>query len=189
MSAPLALPLFAVAGVAGASGTGLIFVQAGLAKLRHRALLPGVIANYRLLPEALVAPAAALLPPVELALGLALVVGPIALPAALVVLAALGGAGLLLVFAGAMAVNVRRGRSHIDCGCGRSQLRQPIGWPLVARNLALAALLLPALAGIAAPPAAGMLAGLATGLALFVFYQVFNAIVALAAGPLAAGRR
>ena len=46
-------------GLAGAIGTGIVFVEAGLAKLRNRDVLPGVVANYRLLPEALVAPVAA----------------------------------------------------------------------------------------------------------------------------------
>ncbi|MFD2428851.1 hypothetical protein ACFSUK_13225 [Sphingobium scionense] len=46
----------AIAALAAAIGIGLILLQAGLSKLRHRILLPGVIANYRLLPPALVAP-------------------------------------------------------------------------------------------------------------------------------------
>jgi uncharacterized membrane protein YphA (DoxX/SURF4 family) len=61
-------------GLAGAFGW-LVFVHAGLSKLRHRDVLPGVIANYRLLPDALVAPVAAVLPWAELVLGLALLAG------------------------------------------------------------------------------------------------------------------
>ena len=45
---------------------------AALGKLTHWRILPGVIANYRLLPRAALAPAALLLPPVELVLGAAL---------------------------------------------------------------------------------------------------------------------
>jgi hypothetical protein len=37
-----------------------------------------------------------------------------------------------------MAVNLRRGRGHIDCGCGHAELRQPLNWLLVFRNIALA---------------------------------------------------
>ena len=58
-----------VLAAAGAMGVGLVFLQAALAKLRHRELLSGVIANYRLLPEALVAPAALLLAPAEIMVG------------------------------------------------------------------------------------------------------------------------
>ena len=173
---------FGILGLAGAMAVGLVFVLAGLAKLRHRELLTGVIANYRLLPSWLVGPAAMLLPPVELALGIALLLGAHWL-------AALGAMALLLVFAAAMAVNIRRGRSQIDCGCGRSQLRQPLSWLLVARNALLAALLLPRLVPGPAVSTADILIALAGGLAIFVIVQLFNAIGALAASPLSSPRR
>ncbi|WP_226017987.1 MauE/DoxX family redox-associated membrane protein [Novosphingobium sp. FKTRR1] len=183
----LALQLGPVASLAGAIGIGLVFVQAGAAKLRHRDVLPGVIANYRLLPDALVAPLAAVLPPFEIVLGLVLAAtGDMA--------AALVAVSLLLGFAGAMAINVARGRTQIDCGCGRSQLRQPIGWPLVLRNLVMAALLAPACAGSfrtggAEIGAQAVALAAVAGLMLFLLYQLFNAIVALSASPLASGRR
>ena len=60
-------------GLTGAIGTGIVFVEAGLAKLRHRDLVPGVVANYRLLPQAMVAPVAFALPVVEMVLGLGLI--------------------------------------------------------------------------------------------------------------------
>ena len=173
---------FGILGLAGAMAVGLVFVLAGLAKLLHRELFVGVIANYRLLPAALVGPAALLLPPVELALGTALLLSGHWL-------AALGSMVLLLVFAAAMAINIRRGRSQIDCGCGRSQLRQPLSWLLVGRNVVLAALLLPRLLPSPAVSATDLMIALAGGLAIFLIVQLFNAIGALAASPLAAPRR
>lgn len=168
-----------VMGLAGACGVGLVFVHAGLSKLLHRDVLPGVIANYRLLPDALVAPVAAVLPWAELALGLALLAGgpPFAVVPALV---------LLGVFAVAMAVNIARGRRSIDCGCGRSQLRQTLGWPLVARNTVL--MILVALRLPAALPSTGLELAIAIvgGVSLFVLYLLFNAIAALAVSPVAA---
>lgn len=178
----LALQFGPVAALAGAIGIGLVFIQSGAAKLRHRDLLPGVIANYRLLPDALVAPVAGTLPLAEIALGLALAITASALAAA-------GAMALLLVFAAAMAINVRRGRTHIDCGCGRSQLRQTIGWPLVARNVVMATLLLPALVPSGTLAAGDIAIAAGAGLVLFLLYQLFNAIVALSASPLATGRR
>lgn len=171
-----------VLGLAGAMGVGLVFLQAALAKLRHRELLAGVIANYRVLPAALVGPAALLLAPFELAVALGLLLGgqPMAAAAAIM---------LLIVFAAAMAINITRGRRAIDCGCGRSQLRQPLSWLLVGRNLALTALLLPRLVPTAAPTTADFAIALAGGIAVFVIVQLFNAIGALAASPLAAQRR
>jgi len=171
----------AIGGLAGAMGVGMIFAHAGLAKLQHRDLMPGIVANYRLLPEALVAPVAAALPVVELAIGLALIAGGqrfAVMPAIL----------LLWIFAATMAVNIRRGRSHIDCGCGRSQLRQTLSWPLVARNLALSAIALPALLPRAAPDPFDVIIAGAGGAGLFLIILLFNAIGALAASPLAAKR-
>ena len=114
----LALPLL---GVAASVAVALLFAVAGIDKLRHRDLLPGVIANYRLLPDALVAPAAALLPGVELLVAAGLLLG-------FAPLAPLVAIALLLVFAAAMAINIGRGRRHIDCGCGHVGLRQQLGW-------------------------------------------------------------
>jgi hypothetical protein len=169
-------------GQAGAVAVGLVFVQAALAKLRHRDLFPGVLANYRLLPEALIAPTAALLPVAELVIGLALLAGGQRF-------AVLPAAGLLSAFAAAMAINIVRGRSQIDCGCGRSQLRQPLSWMLVARNLVLAAVILPRL--LPSPPSSSLdlVLSLAGGIGLFTIILLFNAIGALAASPVTARRR
>jgi hypothetical protein len=43
---------------------------------------------------------------------------------------------LLLLYAGAIGLNLLRGRVLLDCGCGGRS--QPISWWLVGRNLALA---------------------------------------------------
>lgn len=93
----------------------------------------GVVANYRLLPRAIVPVFARSLPWTEAVAALLLVVpGSRPLGAALAAL-------LLTAFAGAMAINIRRGRREIDCGCFRSTHRQHLSWPLVARNGVLAA--------------------------------------------------
>jgi hypothetical protein len=51
--------------------------------------------------------------------------------------AALGAAALMLLFAGAMAVAILRGRAGAPCACFGA--RSTVGWRGVARNLALAA--------------------------------------------------
>ena len=174
-----ALPLL---GVAASVAVALLFAVAGIDKLRHRDLLPGVIGNYRLLPDALVAPAAAVLPGVELLVAAGLLLG-------FAPLAPMVAIALLLVFAAAMAINIRRGRNQIDCGCGRSQLRQPLSWLLVGRNVALAALLAARLVPGPAVSTADIMIALAGGLAIFVIVQLFNAIGALTASPLSSPRR
>jgi uncharacterized membrane protein YphA (DoxX/SURF4 family) len=113
----------------------LVFLTAAYGKLRHGVPFQGVVANYRLLPGAMVAPTAYLIPPVELLLGATLLLG-LAYP-----WSQLSAAGLLSLFALAMGINLRRGRRHIDCGCFQSALKQTLSWVLVMRNLVLALLL------------------------------------------------
>lgn len=171
-----------VIGLAGAVALGLVFLHAAISKLRHRDILPGVVANYRLLPAPLVGPVAAALPLVELVLGAALLSGVsrlVVLPAVL----------LMWIFAAAMAINIGRGRRHIDCGCGRSQLRQPLSWLLVWRNLGLTLVALPRLLPSAAPTALELATAISAGAGLFLITLLFNAIGALAASPLAVKRR
>jgi len=171
-----------ILGMAGAYGTGLLLLQAGGAKLRHRRLLPGVIGNYRLLPEALVEPFARVLPIAEIGLGVVLIAG-VGGPTAL------AAAALLLGFAAAMAVNIARGRSQIDCGCGLSQLRQPLRWPLVWTNIALAALLLLGTLPSSAPSLADRITAAAVGASLFLLVLLYHALGAIALSPIAAKRR
>ena len=165
--------VLAAASVAGRVCVGLVFVWAAVQKIQHWRIFSGVVANYRLLPGAAVRPAAILLPPVEMMVGLLL------LSAQLRPVGAWSAMALLAVFATAMAVNLRRGRSHIDCGCGQSFLRQELRWLLVGRNAVLALLLLPSLLFSYAMPIAVSLSGVAAGLALYLLYLLLNAFSAL----------
>jgi len=181
MATTAALPWLGVLGLAGAFGVGMILILAGLTKLRQRPLMVGVVANYRLLPEALVAPVATALPVAELVLGVALLAGGMriaVLPAAL----------LLMLFAAAMAINIRRGRSHIDCGCGGPHGRQTLGWPLVLRNLALAAIVLVRLVPVPVAGAVALAVALFGGTSLFLLTLLSNAFGTLAASPFAVKR-
>ena len=47
-------------------------------------------------------------------------------------------AGMLLVYAAAMGANLLRGNTLLDCGCNWGSQRQPVGYGLVWRNVALA---------------------------------------------------
>lgn len=165
--------LSSIAGLAVSICVGLAFAVAAFGKFRHGPYLAGVIANYRILPEPSVAIAARLLPIVELAIGIALILGEdrFAPPAAIL---------MLLVFAAAMAINIRRGRRHIDCGCGQSMLRQQLSWPLVGRNLVLAALLAFRMtAGNGGIDSAGLAVAVVSGLSLYLLYLLFNTVTAL----------
>jgi hypothetical protein len=104
------------------------------------------------------------LPPLEAAVALGLLVG------ATRPLAGAAAALLLGVFGMALAVNLARGRTSIDCGCFRSDLRQALSPALLVRNAVLmaAALCLVPVAGGAALPMPGY--AVAGGAALCLFF-------------------
>lgn len=135
----------------------LAFVMArgALHKLKDPAF-EGTLADYRLLPAALLPAAGPALIAAELAAAFALI-----LPAARPWGAALAMA-LLALYAAAIAVNLLRGRREIDCGCGGPG--ELISWALVGRNLALIVLAAPSLyrPAIEDPAAYGLAALLAT---------------------------
>ncbi|MGD9810963.1 MAG: MauE/DoxX family redox-associated membrane protein [Sphingobium sp.] len=171
--------LLAVLLRAGMIGAGLIFLTAGAQKWRHRDVLPGVIANYGLLPNRTVLFVATVLPVLECGVGIALLLG-------LSPFSQLLGGGLMLVFAAAMAINLSRGRKEIHCGCGRLDLRQHLRWSAVARNLVIAALLFGSLTGLAVENTMGFAAAVFAGIALWTGHMLAEMIGALhmAAVPL-----
>jgi uncharacterized membrane protein YphA (DoxX/SURF4 family) len=89
---------------------GVVFVVAGVLKFPDPAAAERAVRAYRLLPEGLVAPAAFGLPVLEVAVGLALLVGVFVRTAAIV------SAVMLAVYIAAIASVWARGLS-IDCGC------------------------------------------------------------------------
>ncbi len=119
-----------------------LFAGSTLHKLAALSEWPGVVRNYRLLPDALAPAAAAMLLLAGALTAAALLWGPARTAGAC------AAAIQLVLFAAALWINLRRGRTHIDCGCFGSRLRQGLSRWMVARNLVLAlaalALLLPA---------------------------------------------
>jgi hypothetical protein len=167
--------LIFVAGLAGRVCAGLAFGLAAFDKILHWSILEGVIQNYRLLPQVLVRPVAYALPPVEVAISLALLSGMMLFPAIASAMA------LLLIFALAMAINIRRGRHYIDCGCHQSFLRQAVRPALVVRNLVLIGILSASLASLQMSYPGSRAIGFASGIAFFLFYLIANTITALPA--------
>jgi hypothetical protein len=126
-----------LAHIAAATLAVVLVVGAGH-KLADRDAFAGALAQYRLLPEPLVAPLAWLLPLAEL------LAGALLLPVATRAYGAAAAVLLLAVVTGAVVVNLLRGRTHIDCGCGGPEGRQHLSWLLVARNALLVVLALAA---------------------------------------------
>jgi hypothetical protein len=109
-----------------------LFAAATLHQLRALAEWPGVVRNYRLMPDAVAGIVAGALLAAEALTAAALLWAPSRR------LGAASAALLLVVFGGALWINVLRGRTSIDCGCPGSRLRQRISGWMVARNLTLA---------------------------------------------------
>lgn len=89
---------------------GVVFLLAALPKLRDRKTFARIVARYRLLPRRLARPFAFAVVASESFLAVAFLTGwllPIALPLA---------AAVLLLFAAAVGLSLRRGR-RIPCGC------------------------------------------------------------------------
>jgi hypothetical protein len=118
----------------------VIFLTGAWQKLRDPALFQANVENYRLLPDGLAWPAAILLPVWELAAGVLVLFDPTRTAGAVLAI------GLLAVVTAAVIINLLRGRTEIDCGCGSLGGHvgdQTLSWGLTMRNalLAVAALL------------------------------------------------
>ena len=118
----------------------LLFSVAAWHKLADRSHFEEALRGYALLPDGATRPFSWTLPRVELAIAIALLH-----PASH--LGGLAAASLLLVYTGAIGINLARGRRGIDCGCFTKGSSTPLSSALVARNVALisaaCALLLP----------------------------------------------
>ncbi len=144
----------------------LVFACAAIAKLTAWSEWPGVVQNFRVLPRALVTPVAFLLPLLEVAIALGILIKETR------ALAAVSAALLFTVFGAALAINFFRGRRQIDCGCFRSDLKQPISIAVIVRNafLAVCALLLLPAGGTAALTPLAWAIAIAGAVTLFLCY-------------------
>ena len=109
-----------VFGIVPAAAMALLLLAAAWHKWRARAEFSAVLAAYRLLPRRMLPLAAWLTPTLETAIAAGL------LARATRPAAALLGCALLLAYAGAIAVNLRRGRRDLDCGCSGPYDRRPV---------------------------------------------------------------
>lgn len=92
-------------------------------------------------------------------------------------------AGMLLLYAAAMGLNLVRGNTLLDCGCHWGKLRQPVGPALAWRNLGMALVALLLAAPVVERPVQALdLATVAAGTVVAVLlYAIFNHAAASAA--------
>jgi hypothetical protein len=131
----------------------LIFVRGVWHKLADPPMFRAILENYEIVSSRFVPAAAIAVTGAEAAIAIGLLFPPTRS------LAALSGFAMLACYAIAIAVNLRRGRVSIDCGCGGPG--HGLSWILVWRNIGLMAVAL-----IAAMPALDRPMGLADLLVL-----------------------
>lgn len=162
---PLAALLSDPAALGVAVG-GLVLILLGAAwhKVSEPNAFLAALAAYRIAPGGIVPALSRLLPAVEVGLALGLLVPATRVPA-------LAGTGaLLLLYGGAIALNLLRGRHYIDCGCGGGT--HPLSWWLVARNALLATVAFAATSPVQARPF-GWLDGVTLGAGILAFYGAY----------------
>jgi hypothetical protein len=152
----------------------LLFARAAWHKIAEFTEFTGFVADYQLMPERLVKPVSIAVVAAEV-----LVVVLQLVPGAQVVGLILAVATLSL-YAAAMGINILRGRTSIECGCGGAV--QPLSWALVWRNAILMAM---AAIAVATSPysldAGGAIAALACGFTLWTGFLLAEQILANAA--------
>ena len=111
----------------------LLFLVAAIHKLRDLRGFRRAVREYALLPPSWLTWTPVAVAAVELTLAMGLVLpwaGPVP---------GLAGAAVLALYTSAIAINLYRGRRHIDCGCAGPAGSVPIGRGLVVRNAVLIA--------------------------------------------------
>ena len=124
-----------------ALGFALLLGTASWRKFSDLPAFTAVVADYRIVPQALLRPTGVVVAAVEAALAMLWLAAPWYADAANG--AGLGTAALMAGYGAAIAANLVRGRSWIDCGCGGGD---QLTWGLVARNAVLAGLAVATLA-------------------------------------------
>ena len=123
-------------------GFSLLFLVAGAHKLSNRLRFQGIVEAYQVLPTNWVPPTVVMIGVIETALGIGWLIGDS-------VLTYLFSAVLLSIYVEAISINLLRGRTYIDCGCGFSVFAgkqeadsgiQQLSTGLVLRNYLLIAL-------------------------------------------------
>jgi len=116
-------------------GLGVLFIAAAWPKLMDPFGFAKSVSNYHMLPLALERALALVLPVLELAVGVCLVVGVVDAGASLIVLS------LMVVFTVAVGTALARGLD-ISCGCFDTDEGAKVGLDKIAENLALTAVAL-----------------------------------------------
>lgn len=178
-------------GVVLASRTlvALLLIASGVVKLFDLGSFVGTVRAFALLPGWM-APSVARTIPIGECLTGALLLLAVVVPYSPARWAAIAAIGLFAVFAGAVSINLMRGRRDISCGCfGAKQDR--ISWVLVVRNCVLGGISYFAFQSISSSNQAVIsgerLGALLIGLSMLLMWQLATIIVRISAHNQAQG--
>jgi hypothetical protein len=153
-----------------------MFGAAGIAKLVRIESFRDALSDYGLVPTAAIPLLAGIIPVVELAIAVG-----IAIPRGRVLAVGMA-ATLLVIFTGAVAVNLARGRSEISCACFGAASK-PLHWSLPLRNgLLIAALIGSETVGFTAWPTVAAAAGIILMTAMISVLMTFVNLPSLPEG-------
>ncbi|MBV57747.1 MAG: hypothetical protein CMQ12_14370 [Gammaproteobacteria bacterium] len=171
-------------------GFALLFIFAAAHKFNNKLQFRGVLEAYKICPPGMLGLVVNVIPLFELMLGLAWAfIALLLIPISFVPLLS---AMLLFTYAMAIAINLLRGRSYIDCGCGFYSMSesaqsgsssggiQQLSLALVLRNFVLTIVALLATVPLSSRDLIFMdfLNLLAASLALVLVYCAFNQLLA-----------
>lgn len=124
----------------------LVFLNSAWHKLSSRSTFREQLADYHILPVRLLPVTALLLPALEL-VGIILFISTFTHAMGTTILVA-----LTLLYTAAIALNLYRGRTEMDCGCFGGDMQQPISAQLLLRNMVLLGFILSTLLEVSARP-------------------------------------
>ncbi|HEY2913380.1 MAG TPA: MauE/DoxX family redox-associated membrane protein [Candidatus Angelobacter sp.] len=159
----------------------LLLIASGVVKFFELGSFVGTVRAFALLPNWVVPSVARAIPIGESLTGAVLSLA-VVVPYSAARWAALAAIGLFVVFTGAVAINLMRGRRNISCGCfGANESR--ISWLLVVRNCVLAGISYLAFQSISYPSQAVVfgerMGSLLVGLSMLLIWQLTVVIVRL----------
>ncbi|RBP86585.1 methylamine utilization protein MauE [Cytobacillus firmus] len=116
--------------------TGYIFLFSSLSKLKNMEAHLIIVKEYKILPLKLVRKFAVIDTSLEIITGICLILG-LMLHFSLIMASI-----LLIIYSLAIIINLLRGRSKIDCGCGGLMGSKKLSWKLIIRNILLLGIVL-----------------------------------------------
>ncbi|MDG6774451.1 MauE/DoxX family redox-associated membrane protein [Thiomicrorhabdus sp. ZW0627] len=145
----------------------LVMVRASMHKAFDIHEFQGFVADYEVLPESLVKPVSYAIVAVEIGAVVLMLVPTLREFGLMLTIV------LLSIYALSMGVNLVRGKTSIECGCGGTP--QPLSYTLILRNIVLIVFALLPLSGLPEEFAfMETLLAMAAGVFLWVFYQFFE---------------